>query len=176
MMENMDMKYKKIREIFQSNLRKQISRLPKILKSVKIIHYYSLLFIDPNSLLFIVIHYYSFVSLATGRAACSAAICATGCAASWRERTYLHLRAWYFSSASAPTNSRLEPDLPRVSWVADLKIWNDVFITNTWFSPYRLFSILELMDGVGGGDRSGWALKWYRLSWIFGKEHPVTTA
>ena len=31
--------------LFQSNLRKQIRKLPKILKSVKIIHYYSLLFI-----------------------------------------------------------------------------------------------------------------------------------
>ena len=31
--------------LFQSNLRKQIRKLPKILKSVKIIHHYSLLFI-----------------------------------------------------------------------------------------------------------------------------------
>ena len=31
--------------LFQSNLRKQIRKLPKILKSVKIIHYYSLFFI-----------------------------------------------------------------------------------------------------------------------------------
>ena len=31
--------------LFQSNLRKQIRKLPTILKSVKIIHYYSLLFI-----------------------------------------------------------------------------------------------------------------------------------
>ena len=31
--------------LFQSNLRKQIRNLPKILKSVKMIHYYSLLFI-----------------------------------------------------------------------------------------------------------------------------------
>ena len=29
--------------LFQSNLRKQLGKLPKILKSVKIIHYYSLL-------------------------------------------------------------------------------------------------------------------------------------
>ena len=31
--------------LFQSNLRKQIRKLPKILKSVKIVHYNSLLFI-----------------------------------------------------------------------------------------------------------------------------------
>ena len=31
--------------LFQSNLRKQIKKLPKILKSLKIIHYTSLLFI-----------------------------------------------------------------------------------------------------------------------------------
>ena len=31
--------------LFQSNLRKQIRKLPKILKSVKIIHYYFLVFI-----------------------------------------------------------------------------------------------------------------------------------
>ena len=31
--------------LFQSNLRKRIRKLPKILKSVKIIHYFSILFI-----------------------------------------------------------------------------------------------------------------------------------
>ena len=31
--------------LFQSNLRKQIRKLPKILKSVKVIHYYSISFI-----------------------------------------------------------------------------------------------------------------------------------
>ena len=35
--------------LFHSNLRKQIRKLPKILRSVKIIQYYS----DPNSILFI---------------------------------------------------------------------------------------------------------------------------
>ena len=47
--------------LFQSNLRKQIRKLPKLLKSVNIIHYCSLLFIIVHyySLLFIIIHYYS---------------------------------------------------------------------------------------------------------------------
>ena len=36
--------------LFQSNLRKQIRKLPKILKSVKIIHYYSMLFIRVRGL------------------------------------------------------------------------------------------------------------------------------
>ena len=40
--------------LFQSNLRKQIRKLPKFLKFVKFIHYY---------LVFIIFHYYSFVSL-----------------------------------------------------------------------------------------------------------------